>query len=787
MLATGHTTVDKTLQHVYNSLKIPKDTQKKLAQKPYKIVRYGDILARKSRLRKHQNGLDQRTRNILLKVAEYMKATNYRASIGDDPDEFSMSSFADYVTSGVLIANVSLESILTTLQVSKQDIKTLEGEYGIYGCEDLVEKHGKLLEHSRSGASKLLDESTRRLLVKLAGFLEEAAFRLSKQSAPKHSHKRVNPVPQFSLDAFEKYLQRETVNYIVDRAPKPETFDVKWCRDLLMRWVQHLSEHYSKSQKEFIVYGPTQVGKSGAKASIAAFCKLLRIPCIIITKGRSCRDNLLVNLHKRFGVGVCDISKVTESDWNKRSARKYIDAVIVKGEAIVIPSESYNHIQMKKACDIVKWCRDDLEKKDKRKIQLVKKNRYRSAIMNFVLIADEADDYDRTSEGNTLLEVAWKDLKSLGPRLMVNVTATPYSLFENFERKKVAHEGVSIEPDSKEYYGLEELVPFKDGASGQSMFLKDNELKTESNISFNGCPIPSTCKKSMMLYKDALSNHKAGMLLVDISNHLVYCPNNIGEKMKLIQKYCATVLNRTIITVLSVGEGVFFRVEAGNDLRRAKSKNVSQVLEVLDKRFGHEIPIFLFGFGKLGRGVSTRSSGRVVTHLQVGLGSGHSLDNVIQALGRATGNVKTVLKKNLGANATVKVLINEEDWQASQIYVKYCKAKLAGSDDSGRLAKMLAELRSRRVGQRRNGKRKEKASTRFTLEYVSDEQEGVDNIEEQAAEASLHSNAEIEEERPTIDTVVTGCTIVPKRKALEDACREVTGDGGGAKRQRIEL
>lgn len=188
---------------------------------------------------------------------------------------------------------------------------------------------------------------------------------------------------------------------------------------------------------------------------------------------------------------------------------------------------------MKKACDIVKWCRDDLEKKDKRKIQLVKKNRYRSAIMNFVLIADEADDYDRTSEGNTLLEVAWKDLKSLGPRLMVNVTATPYSLFENFERKKVAHEGVSIEPDSKEYYGLEELVPFKDGASGQSMFLKDNELKTESNISFNGCPIPSTCKKSMMLYKDALSNHKAGMLLVDISNHLVYCPNNIGEKMKL--------------------------------------------------------------------------------------------------------------------------------------------------------------------------------------------------------------------------------------------------------------
>lgn len=262
------------LQHVYNAFNNPKETRVKLAQKPYKIKCYSDILTRKSKVQKHQDVLDQQTRKTLLKVAEYMQATHYRPSIGNAEEEFSADTFADYVTSSILIANTCLDQVFKTLRIPKQDIKILQQEYGINGCEDLVTKQGQLLEKAESIGPQFLDKRKRTLFVKLAGYLELEARHLSNASLATKRKMLVDPVPHFTLDAFETYLVEETVTYVVNKAPKPEAFNLEWCRDLLTRWVQHLSQLFSKSQKEFIVYGPTQVGKSRSKDLIAAFCNL---------------------------------------------------------------------------------------------------------------------------------------------------------------------------------------------------------------------------------------------------------------------------------------------------------------------------------------------------------------------------------------------------------------------------------------------------------------------------------------------------------------------------------
>jgi hypothetical protein len=188
---------------------------------------------------------------------------------------------------------------------------------------------------------------------------------------------------------------------------------------------------------------------------------------------------------------------------------------------------------MAKVSKLLKWCSDDLKKQRGRDLQLIKRTRGRDAIMNFVLIADEADDCYRTKEENTGLEKAYKLLKSRGPRLMVNVTATPVPLFREFKEKKVSHEVLSIKPDPKEYLGLDKLDTFRD-SGGEHIYLKDDDLKIGNGHLVDGIRIPSTCKASMKFYQDALSDHNAkGILLCDISNHLVYCDDNILQKAEL--------------------------------------------------------------------------------------------------------------------------------------------------------------------------------------------------------------------------------------------------------------
>lgn len=97
---------------------------------------------------------------------------------------------------------------------------------------------------------------------------------------------------------------------------------------------------------------------------------------------------------------------------------------------------------------------------------------------------------------------------------------------------------------------------------------------------------------------------------------------------------------------------------------------MSDVIEQLDKEFGLEIPILLFGYSKMRRCISHRSTQRVPTHVLLSLGKGHSIENFVQALGRGTFNgLESVLKSN--GHDCVTILADKEDLTAAQKYIQF--------------------------------------------------------------------------------------------------------------------
>lgn len=171
---------------------------------------------------------------------------------------------------------------------------------------------------------------------------------------------------------------------------------------------------------------------------------------------------------------------------------------------------------------------------------------------------------------------------------------------------------------------------------------------------------------------------------------------------------------KKIVVVVNVGQGIYHRIPGDRPEEWRTYGNgykLSDVLNQLDLN-GLQTPIFVFGFFKMTRGVSCRSDLRVPTHIVAALGLGYSIENVLQALGRATFNGKSTLDRNVGVGAKVKVLTIESDFKAVQVYQKFIRhitaagsfssLRLAWPDAKANLEKELNELTRRRLGQRPN-------------------------------------------------------------------------------------
>lgn len=77
---------------------------------------------------------------------------------------------------------------------------------------------------------------------------------------------------------------------------------------------------------------------------------------------------------------------------------------------------------------------------------------------------------------------------------------------------------------------------------------------------------------------------------------------------------------------MCVGRGAFYRLPGYSEWTKVdKSKRIGDVIAMIEDDMaceGPSLPVFVYGYSKMRRGISFRSSERVPTHLVMGWGDG---------------------------------------------------------------------------------------------------------------------------------------------------------------------
>ena len=88
---------------------------------------------------------------------------------------------------------------------------------------------------------------------------------------------------------------------------------------------------------------------------------------------------------------------------------------------------------------------------------------------------------------------------------------------------------------------------------------------------------------------------------------------------------------------------------------KAVKPTLDCILQKLDEQLGGgsaeaglKVPVILYGYTMLNRGISCRSNLRVPTHLMMALGAAMSQEKCVQGGGRLLGEFKSLLRKNFG-------------------------------------------------------------------------------------------------------------------------------------------
>lgn len=399
----------------------------------------------------------------------------------------------------------------------------------------------------------------------------------------------------------------------------------------------HVGEELSVYlQKNVVVAGRTQSGKSAVKGVMLFLCHLMEIPLIIVTKGVAESIDLhakLENFASRTTMDQKYIVVVTRKKDCKGIKEKdnEIKNALENGGVVVLADTSH---QVR-----ARVCRALKEKNPGGK---------------FVLAIDEADAMLwRTEKQAQQFERALNELQSLGPALTTYISATPLP----FMLKLASNSDCDLDffnlSPSDNYVGIESTKPLAD-ENGDNLFLDINEINLNTEIH----DIPYANEKVMALYNDALSNeggNKKGILLLDVTNPRVNVDKNVFVKAERVQHFYREK-KKDMITIAFVGRGISVKFPGKNwEHERWKNSLIGEVIKNIDedKDYGLDMPIFIFGFSKMRRGISFRSDLRVPTHMTMMLSRGHNLSTVIQTLGRATFNGKDTLQTNGSQHVTI--------------------------------------------------------------------------------------------------------------------------------------
>jgi len=455
--------------------------------------------------------------------------------------------------------------------------------------------------------------------------------------------------------AIESCIERCKSKYLLERLGGSCFPSDQFLRKILYHLHHGLAGADKMLEKLFIVAGRTQAGKTAVIGLLQSLCAVLRIPLIVVTKGVA----ESIDLHSK----LLEYTQGTEMErehvqvaTNKAGghSRKVHDLLIERcfeggkhGGCLVIADS------IAQACKAMKC----LEKYQQNGGQGRRK---------FMLLIDESDAMRRTQSKTQAFERTLQRLESLGPCLTTMISATPLvnmleivtdGLNSSGRWEDTDVEFFNLDP-LEDYNGLNELQSLV-GDDEKKIFLEQNELTSKSE--FAG--IPWMNEKAIALYDHALdaSASKKGILVLDCSCPRVDAPNNTTDKAEGVQRYY-TDRGKDIVVVTIAGKGIKVRFSVGGEwLHQPKGHTIGMVLEAIDhdERGGLKTPVAVFGYTKMRRGISFRSSGRVPTHMLMNHGRGHNLSTVLQTLGRATFNGRSLLKANGIENVTILTTYND--------------------------------------------------------------------------------------------------------------------------------
>ena len=390
------------------------------------------------------------------------------------------------------------------------------------------------------------------------------------------------------------------------------------------------------------------MGKSGVKAILIVTSVLLGYPLIVITKGNAERDDLTRKL-TAYTEGLLNedensnnepvVSKFPDTENIRQIPNETFVRPLRNGRAIVIADTSGQVDKVAKA--LTEYRRGNPCKK-------------------FLLCTDECDAMFRTENYTQAFERAYDDLVRLRPCAHVLVSATPLPALIHLANEELV-DGIpvvlfDITPND-DYVGLADMKPFR--LDGRPVYLEDDELKSKRifNFSIEGeeYRIPSCSENLRDFYAFAIASNGRGLLLLDCTMHLVKKEEiNVKIKAERVQLYARAVLKKHVAVFTNTGGmGLEVKLSTGEPWIKEKDLNnlignsdgsedtmLGKVIQFIHTSVGPEVPIFAFGFHKMFRSNSYRSSDRVPTHAIVSLGEFHNGSTVTQALGRATFNGK---------------------------------------------------------------------------------------------------------------------------------------------------
>ena len=442
-------------------------------------------------------------------------------------------------------------------------------------------------------------------------------------------------------------------------------FDI---RKLLSRLYHHLQPpRRCPGTIEMLGGGRTQLGKTKLKSVASTFCCLLGYTCIIMTTTSA----NTIDLDKKFRQETMDLEleagkdfpetinlkKPLTTDGRKMSKVQRLDKVrqllfndsnFPTGGRIIL---LYNHHQIDEILELY---------------SKIPKDRRR----DLVIFLDEADEMFKNDEisrkGTNDQEKSLKSLLgrdhselTLTPALIFYVTATllpiivEICLDDNNKNKPEGDDFIVLQ-ESDAYMRAEDMDVTK---NNEVVHLKPNSLKWTNQY----------MDATMVAFIDeAIGNPVESNFLIDITSSRMEAEGGIFQKLEVLSlKY-----NHNFLGIAITGRGIHLFSKNKSNSRENFWSNPKEVKELVDLQYptvsnvidyaqkelnwkGH---IVVSGFSMMFRGVSIRGSSRVPTHIAAYLTPSASMETVIQAIGRGTGNMKSLL-----GGKNVRLLCLEED------------------------------------------------------------------------------------------------------------------------------